>query len=94
MTYPAQADRNSKGRFQPGNRVCYQGWRALVEKRFGGDEAACKRWWSEWGAYHSDFPYRGTPQQKFFPPPPPEEFLVQRRRALAFTLEEVPAPAF
>jgi hypothetical protein len=85
-----QTDRDRKGRFQAGNQVCYQGWQALVQKRFQGDEQACKAWWSAWGAYHSDFPYHGTSIQKFFPPPPPEEFLAQRRQALALRCASVP----
>ena len=94
MTQPVQAGRDRRGRFQPGNQVCYRGWQALVQRRFGGDEAACKAWWAQWGAYHSDLPYRGTPQQKFFPPPPPEEFLAQRRQAPTFTAAELPELAF
>jgi hypothetical protein len=94
MTQRTQAERDQRGRFQPGNQVCYQGWRALVQKRFEGDEQACKAWWSAWGAYHSDFPYHGTVIQKFFPPPPPEEFLAQRRQVQALTLQELPDLAF
>lgn len=72
------ADRDAQGRFVPGNKVCQFGWRALVGKRFGGDEEAARCWISRVGAHtyarmalegtvleHRlvHWPYPGTPEQ-------------------------------
>jgi hypothetical protein len=85
-----QAERDRKGRFQPGNQVCYQGWQGLVQKRFAGDEQACREWWGRMGAWHYDTVYRNIGLGAIPHPGTPEEFLQRKRSALAFKLEELP----
>lgn len=52
----AMTDRDHKGRFMAGNSSALTGWKALIAKRFAGDEAACRRWWGMMGAWHYDAP--------------------------------------
>ena len=88
MNRPAQSQRDQRGRFQPGNQVCYQGWQALVQKRFRGNEQVCREWWGRMGAWHYDAVYRADGLGRISHPGTPEEFL-QRRHSTQFTLEEL-----
>lgn len=84
-------DRDRRGRFIKGNSYAISGWRGLVNRRFAGDEAACKAWWGRIGAYYYDISnFASTPVSiKFSHPGTPEQFLAQRRRSLEFTLDDV-----
>lgn len=77
------ADRDAQGRFLPGNQVCKLGWRALVGKRFGGDEDAARGWFARVGAYtYARMALGDSPLQwrlVFWEHPgSPEEFMVKR----------------
>jgi hypothetical protein len=86
--------RDTRGRFTPGNQYARQGWTGLVQRRFGGDERACKAWWGAMGAWHSDAVYRAHGLGHMPWPGTPEEFVTSRRdylrSALEFTLADVP----
>lgn len=87
--------RDSQGRFIEGNIYCYQGWRGLVQKRFGGNEAAAREWWGKMGAYNSDAVYRNIGLGHMPYPGSPEEFMEHRGQALeTITLENVEPLAF
>lgn len=81
--------RDSQGRFTTGNQAAALGWAALVQRRFGGDELACKRWWGRMGAYNSDAVYRARGLGAMPHPGQPEQFAAQYRAALEFTLADV-----
>lgn len=87
-------NRDSLGRFTPGNQVAYQGWRALVAKRFQGDEVAAKTWWGKMGAWHYDKPYRERGLGAMPHPGQPEEFVAQFAQRFEFTLADVPEMEF
>lgn len=62
-------DRDSKGRFLPGNRICFDGWKAFVNKYFDGDEALAKRYWGDLGAHHYAQQNDGIPLKAAFAHP-------------------------
>ncbi len=77
-------DRDNRVRFQHGNTIAVLGWRALVAKRFDGDERAARAWWGEIGA-HTYAKQVDLPMLKacFAHPGTPEEFVAARRRMWA-----------
>lgn len=93
-------DRDHRGRFIPGNRVCYSGWAGLVAGPFYGDTAAAKAWFAQLGrcAYAQQcllgtrFEYRLLTIWKH--PGQPCEFMESWRRSLSFTLADVPEREF
>jgi hypothetical protein len=96
----ARARRLSARRRQ---EIARQGWAAMVDKHFAGDEQAAKAWWGAIGKWASDVSagYAGTWMQAFSHPGPPAAFLERRtqqqaacRQALAFTLSDLPEQAF
>jgi hypothetical protein len=81
--------RDSKGRFVPGNTIAALGWRGLVNKRFGGNEKMAKRWLAQLGgfAYASMFHPQSrtaTMQRRletlYIHPGTPEEFVRRLTR--------------
>lgn len=44
-----RVQRDLKGRFAPGNTVCYQGFAANLRRNFGGDKAAFNVWFGQLG---------------------------------------------
>jgi len=84
--------RDSRGRFIAGNIYCYQGWHGLVQKRFGGNEAATREWWGKMGAYNSDAVYRIDGLGHMPYPGSPEEFMEQRRQSLETILLTIVEP--
>ena len=87
-------NRDSQGRFAPGNTIAALGWAGLVTRRFGGDEEACKRWWGLMGAYNSDAVYRARGLGAMPHPGQPEEFVAQYSQRFEFTLADVPEMAY
>lgn len=94
------AGRDERGRFASGHPVAVLGWRGLVEKRFGGDEAVARAWLAQVGRHTyarqtvggTRFKYR---LQTIWPHPgSPEEFLANHNAALEFTLDDVEELAF
>lgn len=77
-------DRDERGRFVARNTLCYAGWQALVEKRFGGNEEKCKEWWGRMGAFtYAKMALEGTPNAGKLPywhPGSPEQFLERQSR--------------
>lgn len=93
VSFPEGRDR--RGRFIEGNVFCYQGWHELVQKRFGGNEAATREWWGKMGAYNSDAVYRADGLGHMPYPGSPEEFMEQRRQLLeTISLDGVEPLAF
>lgn len=84
-------------------QIARQGWDAMVDKHFAGDEAAAKRWWGSIGAWASDVMagYAGTWMQVFQHPGQPAEFLqvyqaqqAYKQQRLEFTLSELDELSF
>ena len=71
----ARAKKLSKKRRQA---IAKQGWTALVQQRFKGNEALCKAWWGAIGAWFYDAPYRQDGLGKIPHPGTPEEFIRSR----------------
>lgn len=78
--------------------IAQQGWDAMVDKHFGGDQQAAKEWWGAIGAWASDVMagYAGTWMHVFHHPGQPAEFLKQyqaqqayKQQRLEFTLSEL-----
>jgi hypothetical protein len=64
---PGNADASKGGqaraeRLTPARRreIARAGWRAMVERHFGGDEQAAGEWLGRLGAWAADAAYRGT----------------------------------
>lgn len=87
-------NRDSQGRFTPGNQIARLGWAGLVQRRFNGDEVAAKTWWGRMGAYNSDAIYRQRGLGAMPHPGQPEEFAAQYSQRFDFTLADVPEMRF
>ena len=44
-----RVERDLKGRFAPGNKLCYQGFAAMLNKHFQGDKSAFNVWFGQLG---------------------------------------------
>lgn len=95
-------NRDSLGRFTPGNQVALLGWRGLVQRRFAGDQAAAKAWVAQLGRWAYGLSYRNANGQ-YMPwvkqpfrqhPGQPEQFAAEYARRFDFTLADVPELEF
>ena len=91
-------DRDEKGRFVKGNQTALSGWKALLDKRFGGDIYMAKAWMKRIGDYGYGCCFKDSRTGEFpewvkdcfkTEPPPLETFKNEFAAKLEFTMQDV-----